>query len=400
MSCSSQIKEENYSDEKGIDLSLFIKDKTLYNYFNQTEDGLYVYTDTNQKEVDFFIENSLFDLPNKGVFTNMSDSVFLSLIKPNTQKINYWEVLDVESFSRTKMTSLKGLKIALDPGHVALDMAMAEIEGKYLKIGDYELYEADLTLKTAYYLKGLLEQEGAEVFVTRTETGEVYKGITYDKWLKNDFYNTLDSLLTLEILDSTDVEKLGKYYKGGSEYGRKVIFHKVFKHLDTRHRAKIINEWKPDVTLVMHYNVDEQNEPWEKTTTKNFAMMFVPGGFCKGELETSEDRLAFVRILLSENQQNSLKVSNFIAKSVTRTLNIPLANTQDAEYLVQYTNKITDGVYARNLALTRLVHSPICYAEALYQDNEKELKLLTKDDDRIKEVAKAYFEGLKNYYAK
>lgn len=397
--CSSQAQQTE-TDVQLLDMSLLIKDNVLYKYFRQAKEGLYVYTDTSQSEIDFFIENSLFELPNRSIYATMSDSVLLSLVKPNAKKFNYWEVLDESSFDTIKKTLLNGVKIALDPGHVALDMQMAEIEGKYLKIDNLELFESNLTLRTAYKLKDLLENEGAEVFVTRNENGLVHKGITYDDWLSKDFYRVTDSLYKLDEIDSVDVIKLTKYYKGDTDYGRKVIFHKVFKHLDTRHRAKIINEWKPDVTLVMHYNVDEENIPWKETTTKNYAMAFVPGSFCAGELSTTEDRFEFLRILLSENNQTSSEVSKEVIQSVSIQLSIPLADTHDATYLSTYCQKVDKGLYARNLALTRLIRSPVCYAEGLYQDNEKEITNLTKDDDRIEEVAKAYFMGLKNYYAK
>jgi len=68
--------------------------------------------------------------------------------------------------------------------------------------------------------------------------------------------------------------------------------------------------------------------------------------------------------------------------------------------------KIEEGIYARNLALTRLVHCPLSYGETLIQNNIDECLNLARTDfvisgmrcsSRIKEVAEAYFEGIKSY---
>jgi len=64
------------------------------------------------------------------------------------------------------------------------------------------------------------------------------------------------------------------------------------------------------------------------------------------------------------------------------------------------------GIYSRNLALTRLVHGPVCYGETLVQNNEEEVYRLSSHDaiiagipcsKRIQEVAEGYFEGIKEY---
>jgi hypothetical protein len=57
--------------------------------------------------------------------------------------------------------------------------------------------------------------------------------------------------------------------------------------------------------------------------------------------------------------------------------------------------------------MTRLVHGPICYGESLVQNNLQEALRLAKLDtevqgypcsSRIKQVATAYFEAIKEFF--
>src|SRR6185437_12687770 len=104
----------------------------------------------------------------------------------------------------------------------------------------------------------------------------------------------------------------------------------------------------------------------------------------------------------------SLKLSQQIAAQFSKHLQVPLISDREP---VSYTHtvsiKLEEGIYARNLALTRLVHSPLCYGESLVQNNEKEvIRLATHDTEiggipcskRIKQVARAYFEGIRAYF--
>ena len=88
---------------------------------------------------------------------------------------------------------LKGLKIALDPGHISGDMEIAAYELKFLKLKKdslaglnepINLIEGNLTLATALFLKQQLEEAGAEVMLTRNKPNYSSFGVTYPEWLK------------------------------------------------------------------------------------------------------------------------------------------------------------------------------------------------------------------------
>jgi len=292
---------------------------------------------------------------------------------------------------KQNLQNLVGIKIAIDPGHFG--GPYARLEERYIDIPPslersdcIQFDEGTLSLLTAKYLKILLEKEGAIVSLTRDEVG---KGVYEDgffTWLKKNpsFWNRQLSL-----------------------HG---LFRKYFNPLDLRARAEKINAFAPDLSVVIHYNshhADEDSSSNHNTCSGNFNMAFIPGAFCRGELAEYENRYEFMRLLITEDLQNSLHLSKSIVDQFGKHLRVPLVTKADnARYLETVCLEAAKGVYARNLALTRLVHGPVCYGETLVQNNIDECVNLSKTDFvidgqkcslRIKQVAEAYFAGIKNY---
>jgi hypothetical protein len=176
---------------------------------------------------------------------------------------------------------------------------------------------------------------------------------------------------------------------------------------DLRQRAKKINEFQPTMSLVIHYNVDETNYGWNKPSPKNFNMAFVGGSFGEDEIDQPEDRIDVLRLLLSNEIEESESLSGCIVKNLVELTKVPPAAPWDAIYLRESClSTPTTGVYCRNLALTRQIKGALCYGESLYQDNVKECNLLCKEDilvegiltcNRVEEVAHAYYEGVLQY---
>lgn len=303
---------------------------------------------------------------------------------------------------------LKGLRIAIDPGHLAANIDEAKLERKYIDIKagadikqDAQLIEAQLTFATAVLLKQQLEKEGAIVMLTRNKPGENALDISYDEWLKT----SLNAAIDVAFMNKDITEEEKKKFTAATD--KKEIFRKLFVNLETKERARKINAFLPDLTLVLHYNVDENNTDWKKPTKKNFNMTFTGGSFMKNDLEKPASRIEFLRLLLLNDLEKSITFSSSCVKSFEKNLSAPAAKETDAAYLKQYcmpTGK--PGVYCRNLTLTRMVHGTLVYGETLYQDNINELQLLSKNDltmngvttsNRVQQVANAYYEGIVNY---
>ena len=156
------------------------------------------------------------------------------------------------------------------------------------------------------------------------------------------------------------------------------IYRIPFLRRDFRERARLINAFTPDLTLILHYNILESND-WGpdhnlSAVDKNFSMAFIPGSFMTGELGDAESRMLFLGRLVSEDLRQSEELSGNIVEGFAQVLGVPAVDYDTTLNYLRRSSLPTDadGVFARNLSLTRMVHGPLCYGEALYQDNVDE----------------------------
>lgn len=289
-----------------------------------------------------------------------------------------WFASEPQTIKPTFPHELKGLKIAIDPGHLGGDYAI--IEERYISIPpNLRFDEGTLNLLTAKALKKLLEEAGAQVLLTKEQNSSAVYEKSFSSWLQ---------------------ESKSKDFR-------------IYNSLDLRARAQKINDSHPDLTIVIHYNahgnrdaVTLENIPADK----NYNMVFVGGSFCKGELNEFEGRYAFLRLLVTSDLERSIQLSQEILNSFTQHLQVPpVKESDEIPYLKKASRYIHEGVYARNLALTRLVKGPICYGETLCQDCLQESQRLNAKDftldgitgpKRAEQVAQAYFEGIANFLKK
>jgi N-acetylmuramoyl-L-alanine amidase len=311
----------------------------------------------------------------------------------------------------TAQLPLKGFRFAIDPGHIAADTAQGRMEDKYLLFKTFDghdsvtisLAEGMLTWKTANALTILLRADGAEVMMTRQKPSLNAFGKTYAQWKADDFGSTLDSLL---LQDPADINL--HRVKNGKARDENSVFRYLFRDAELRKRAEIINDFHPDLTVILHFNVDEKNKPWNHPSPKDYCMTFIPGSFQAGELSDSERRFDFLRLLLTDDIENSRHIAGLTALELKSELDIPLAKKEDATYLEEHCiDAGLPGVFCRNLSLTRLIQGTLVYGESLYQDNKEECLLLTKKEpmraegpqsltgnERLDEVAEAYHKAI------
>lgn len=289
--------------------------------------------------------------------------------------------------------SLKNIRIAIDPGHFG--GALAELEERYLAIPaemtknnqPIRFHEGDLTYLTALELQHLLKNEGAIVLLTRSGIG---KGA-----IKEDFFEWIKTHSDL----IKEISPLSK------------VFRNYYNKEDLKERAKIINEFYPDLTIVIHYNshlTDEEKKNKSLLTKSNYNLAFIPGAFGTDELNAIADRYEFLRLIVTDQIIESLKLSEYVTDQFVKQLGIPLISEHEKTSYIDSACLIQKpGIYCRNLALTRHVHSPLCYGETLIQNNQDEIYKLSEVDTsidnipcpkRLKAVAQAYYEGIKKYF--
>ncbi|TRX58791.1 N-acetylmuramoyl-L-alanine amidase [Fulvivirga sp. M361] len=320
--------------------------------------------------------------------------------------------------ARYPVSDFNGLKIALDPGHMASNMGEAELEKRYMKVEgkyynqkkDIEFFEANLAYATALSMKEMLEEKGAQVMLTH-DYGKSAMGINYYEWLETDYKKDIIAGYKNEWYNR---EKFNYLLSGNATDF--IMFYDVFRNKDFVARAERINQFKPDITLVIHYNASEggqrYNDKYLPPVQQNYSMVFVPGSFLGFEVDGKDEidqRFELLRLLVSYD----LEESNVFASSIMKTLDTDLKvdalpADNDFAFAQKYSIKsdLADGVYHRNLYLTRAVKGPIAYAEALYQDNFDEIRLLGKKDytiggikssSRVKDVARVYFSAIEQW---
>ena len=311
-------------------------------------------------------------------------------------------------------TPLTGLRVALDPGHLGNTLELAELEGKYVKVRPTDsrpgmaFWEGDLTLATAHIVRKELEKLGATVMMTRQRPGQSAMGPLYADWRKNFFLADVEKEVKAGRLSSSKA----KFWR--TDATENDIYRRFFNILDLRARADKINDFQPHLTLIIHYNVDKDN--WDRRDREgffepgfaNYSMAFVPGNLGVGNLRTLKGRVNFLRLLVGPYIRESVRLSATYLKANTHFTHVPIVDKQEEpDYLIDRCTPTPEtGVYGRDLALTRLVNSPLCYGESLCQDNWRELMWLDKRNmvvgeittsTRVRLVADAYVQAVKEF---
>lgn len=348
------------------------------------------------------------------IFTQKRDQTFYGSV--HTPFIHYTQY----------PTSFEGLYVAIDPGHFGGDLESARQEARLVKIAAADLgtkrdiifHEADLAYCTALFLKQMLEEKGATVMLTRPY-GAGAIGEDFTDWLNNGgIIRSANSMLRTNDITTEYHTKLLEAYKLRDESNskRNDLF-QFYKFVDFRERARKINEFDPNITLSIHFNAHDDNpfygDRYLHPVKENYNMMFVPGAFIRNELSKPDQKLDFLRLLLSPDIENSINLADLILDEHEKILGVPrrpaLAEGSRMSSAVIDTHH--QGVFARNLVLTRMPVGTVVYGESLLQDNITEAVLLgTKDitvhdpaygdiptSSRVKQVALAYFNGIQRY---
>lgn len=389
----------------------FSKDHEVKDFVAITMDGIDLYENASAKEegkkpeikLSWQQVDSL-----KNIISYTSEKELEKILINKKDSLYYF--IHHDTLTHKIATSLKGMKIAIDPGHIGGTFDMGGIESRCMSLcidsaHQIKLEEGNLTFFTAQFLKKKLEAQGAIVILSRPDTGVSSLGITFYEWKKRTNDRAyVDSLVKEGLMTEKQAGMVHNHM------GDKALFSNVFGPMDLSGRARKINAFKPDVTVVIHYNVNEKNTGWTKTTDKDFVMAFVGGCITTKDLTTLAGRLTFLRLLISNDIENSLKLCSYTVNHLSTDLKVPIVKRSDATYLSEHCLATpVEGVYSRDLALTRMIKGPLVYGEPLYQDNANECTLLLGCGDkiaggntpsRIELVADAYYKAILDYLAK
>ncbi len=239
--------------------------------------------------------------------------------------------------------SLRGLHIALDPGH--LGGPWAKMEERWFQIGDNKpVTEGDMTLFTARLLKAELERLGAKVTLTR-DSSKPSTALRPEKlrtvataWLREQGRATNPATI------KTESERL--FYRTG----------------EIRARAKKVNHHlKPDLVLALHFNAEGWGNPTRPTLVEaNHLHLLVSGCYSASELAYEDQRYDLLVKLLNRSFPEEVSISSSVASSMARATGLP-PYTYTSSTALNVGN--SPYIWARNLLANRLFECPVIYLE-------------------------------------
>ena len=247
--------------------------------------------------------------------------------------------------------SLRGLRIALDPGH--LGGQWAKMEERWMQVGDNQpVIEGDMVLHVARLLRKELERRGAKVSLIRDS----------DRPATN---------LRPEKLKSAAVRHLreqGRSINPASiAYESERLFYRT---AEIRARAKKVNsQLKPDLVLALHFNAESWDNPHRPTlTNRNHLHLLVSGCYSARELSYDDQRYELMLKLLNRSYDKELSVSRAVAQSMARATGLP-PYTYTSDTAINVGN--SPYIWARNLLANRLFECPVIYLEPYVMNNQE-----------------------------
>jgi N-acetylmuramoyl-L-alanine amidase len=384
--------------------------------------GIIIYTDHSRTTKDLVLYWN--ELPR---FVDLVENAdYYDLIKTFAQKGHqaFYDVGAQTGYSRSYKelpTTFDGMKICIDPGHFASTMEEAHYEMRFAKFrgqdvgvtSDIQFYEADLAYAVAVILQQriLAKYPGAQVMITRPYATSAL-GKSFGEWYDMDFKNDLDLAMRKGDISSEQYSMLKD-----SATHKRIVFENFYKFLEFRRRVEKINTFRPDITYVIHFNAKEGNrrfgDRYLMPSDENYNMCFVPGAFLNGELSKTDQKIDFIRLLLSSDLEKSIRLGDLLMRHHTTELGVAPIPVENDLAVLRQSSLITEapGVYCRNLALTRMARGIVVYGESLYQDNKEELKRLALKDyaltipqagtvkvsSRCAQVASAYLAALEEF---
>ncbi len=272
---------------------------------------------------------------------------------------------------------LKGLKIALDPGHIGGDWAKLEERWFQIPGGDPPVEEAKLNYITCQRLAERLEADGATIVWAK----QGYEPVTS---LRPDdlHHEAIAALADHPITTSTSSSYVPSYRFGlpvSSHAGRRptqahaewqvdkeaaLLFYRV---AEIRARGDVVNRLHPDLTICVHYNADDWEDPDNPRLVAHSRLIIFTNGHYDGTTELIYDDYKYdlLRKLLDRTAVQEERGCAFVGQSMLDAFGYPPDGAASFS-----AHRVTDvpSVYARDLIANRIYHGPVIYCEGPYMN--------------------------------
>ncbi len=297
---------------------------------------------------------------------------------------------------------LRELTIALDPGHIGGEWARMEERFFFAALRDGEkplppIQEAAANLIVARLLRERLEKLGATVLMVKDDLQPVTKK------RPEDFRAQAERDVDKSLRGNVDFGQMHSVQQQAhrADLVRKrmeLLFH---RNDEIQARAELINRWKPDVTLCIHFDAKGWTNEKEKLTDDSRLVVFVHGNYLPSELENEEGKLGLFAKLLEGSADTELKLADCISRAMAKTTGLPSPNKQPPDGSSGWL-QIGENpyVYARNLLANRLYQGAVIFLEPYYQNNPIVYqRILAGDYEGEREIAGRKFRSIFRDYA-
>lgn len=263
---------------------------------------------------------------------------------------------------------LKGLHIALDPGHIG--GSWAKVEERWLSMNPGEaVMEGSLVLQVAQLLKPRLEALGARVSMVRASEGPVTKSLP-------DGFRTL----AREVLHDAGIARPEENYTDPHAESRIITVQwqaeKLFYRIsEIRARAERVNqELRPDLVLCLHLNAEAWGDPRHPSfVDRNHFHLLINGCYGPDELQFEDVRFEMLRRLFGRVHVQELAMADVVAAAMMNATGLP-----PYVYINRSARRVSanPAVFSRNLLANRLYQCPVLYFEPYVMNQEQTYKRL------------------------
>jgi len=270
---------------------------------------------------------------------------------------------------------LKGIKIALDPGHIGGDWA--KLEARWFQLGDDPaVMEAKLNMITCQRLAERLEADGAEIIwakhgydpTTHLRPDDLHTE-AIAALAKTGSAKALSPNYTPSFLFGLRQPSTVKHGSTAATQARidneaALLFYRV---AEIRARGDLVNKQHPDLTICVHYNADDWGNPDHPVLTGSSRLViFINGSYEKSELAYDDYKYDMLRKLLDRTAVQEERGCALVGQQMLDTLKFP-PESYPGSY---FAHRITDvpSVYSRDLLANRIYHGPVIYCEGPYMN--------------------------------
>jgi N-acetylmuramoyl-L-alanine amidase len=252
-------------------------------------------------------------------------------------------------------TKLKGLKIALDPGH--LGGRWAKMEERWFQIGGSPpIKEGDLVLQVAKLIAAKLTALGAEVSLVRDSDQPVTKLRPAD----------FQKAALAELARAGVTNPPATYYgyadpqkTSSVQWNGELLFYRI-SEIHAR-AAKVNRQLQPDLVLCLHLDAAPWGDPANPQLVPDSHLhLLVNGCYSAGELSFDDVRFEMLRKLLNRTTSEEVRLSEAVAQSLAKATALP-------PFIYHGSNaRAADSsgyVWFRNLLASRVYECPVLYIE-------------------------------------